>query len=76
MPSQSHQWWKERVVYEVWSASYKDSNDDGIGDIQGVILKLDYLKELGIGIIWISPPFSKVLKMIWLRCFELSGSMA
>lgn len=53
----SAEWWKERTVYQIWPASYKDSNGDGIGDIQGIILTLDYLKELGVGTIWLSPIF-------------------
>lgn len=48
-------WWKEGVVYQIYPRSFKDSNDDGIGDIVGIIEKLDYLKELGIDIIWLSP---------------------
>lgn len=48
-------WWKEAVAYQVYPRSFNDSNGDGIGDIQGVIKKLDYLKELGIDVIWMSP---------------------
>lgn len=48
-------WWKEGVVYQIYPRSFKDSNGDGIGDIVGIIEKLDYLKELGIDIIWLSP---------------------
>ncbi len=50
-------WWKEQVVYQIYPRSFKDSNGDGIGDIQGIISKLDYLKDLGIDIIWLSPHF-------------------
>ena len=50
-------WWKEQVVYQIYPRSFYDSNNDGIGDIKGIILKLDYLKLLGIDIIWISPHF-------------------
>lgn len=50
-------WWKESVVYQIYPRSFKDSNGDGIGDIQGIIEKLDYLKELGVGIIWLSPVY-------------------
>lgn len=49
------EWWKERVVYQIYPRSFCDSNGDGIGDIPGIISKLDYLKDLGIGIIWLSP---------------------
>ncbi|WP_221563564.1 alpha-glucosidase [Alkalihalobacillus sp. TS-13] len=48
-------WWKESVVYQIYPRSFKDTNGDGIGDIQGVISKLDYLKDLGIDVIWICP---------------------
>ncbi|UYL08950.1 alpha-glucosidase [Bdellovibrio sp. SKB1291214] len=50
-------WWKESVVYQVYPRSFKDSNGDGIGDLQGLISKLDYLKHLGIDVIWICPMF-------------------
>lgn len=48
-------WWKEAVVYQIYPRSFKDSNGDGIGDLRGVIEKLDYLKELGIDVVWMSP---------------------
>ncbi|KOO50725.1 glycoside hydrolase family 13 protein [Priestia koreensis] len=48
-------WWKEAVAYQIYPRSFMDSNGDGIGDIQGVISKLDYLKDLGIDVIWICP---------------------
>ena len=50
-------WWKESVVYEIYPRSFKDSNGDGIGDIQGIIEKLDYLKDLGVNVLWIGPIF-------------------
>ena len=52
---EEHIWWKEAVVYQIYPRSFKDSNGDGIGDLQGIIEKLDYLKELGIDVIWLSP---------------------
>ena len=51
------EWWKESVVYQVYPRSFNDSNGDGIGDIKGVTEKLDYLKELGIDVIWLSPVY-------------------
>ncbi|MDU4934755.1 MAG: alpha-glucosidase [Peptostreptococcaceae bacterium] len=48
-------WWKEAVAYQIYPRSFMDSNGDGIGDIQGIIEKLDYLSYLGIDIIWVSP---------------------
>ena len=48
-------WWKESVVYQIYPRSFCDSNGDGIGDLQGIISKLDYLKELGVDVVWLSP---------------------
>lgn len=50
-------WWKEAVAYQVYPRSFNDSNNDGIGDLPGVIEKLDYLKDLGIDVIWLSPMY-------------------
>lgn len=50
-------WWKEAICYQIYPRSFKDSNHDGIGDINGITEKLDYLKELGIDVIWVSPIF-------------------
>lgn len=50
-------WWKEAVAYEIYPRSFVDSNGDGIGDLRGIITKLDYLKELGIDVIWLCPMF-------------------
>jgi glycosidase len=56
-PPVNRAWWKESSVYQIWPASYKDSNNDGIGDIPGIISKLDYIKGLGVDIIWLSPSY-------------------
>jgi oligo-1,6-glucosidase len=50
-------WWKESVVYQIYPRSFKDSDGDGIGDLRGIIQKLDYLVELGIDVLWLSPVF-------------------
>lgn len=50
-------WWKESVVYQIYPRSFADSNGDGIGDLRGIISKLDYLKKLGIDVIWLSPVY-------------------
>ncbi|MEX3423118.1 alpha-glucosidase [Staphylococcus hominis] len=50
-------WWKEAVAYQVYPRSFNDSNNDGIGDLQGMVEKLDYLKDLGIDVIWLSPMY-------------------
>ena len=51
------EWWQEKVAYQIYPKSFKDTKGNGIGDIRGIIEKLDYLKNLGIDIIWISPCF-------------------
>ena len=50
-------WWKDGVVYQVYPASYKDSTGDGLGDIPGLISKIDYIKDLGIDVVWLSPMY-------------------
>ena len=55
-------WWKDGTFYQIWPASYKDSNGDGVGDIKGIISTLDYLKELGVDVIWVSPMFKSPQK--------------
>ncbi|MHB1651334.1 MAG: glycoside hydrolase family 13 protein [Desulfitobacteriaceae bacterium] len=50
-------WWKEGVVYQIYPRSFMDSNGDGIGDLRGIIAKLDYLKLLGVNILWLSPVY-------------------
>jgi oligo-1,6-glucosidase len=58
----THKWWKHGTVYQVYPSSFKDSNGDGVGDIPGIISKLDYLKSVGIDIIWLSPHFKSPQK--------------
>lgn len=53
----NEKWWKNAVVYQIYPRSFKDSNGDGIGDLQGIYEKLDYLAELGIDVIWMSPVY-------------------
>lgn len=50
-------WWKEAVVYQVYPRSFKDSNGDGIGDLNGITKKLDYIQKLGVNVIWLSPHY-------------------
>ncbi len=50
-------WWKEAVVYQVYPRSFKDSNGDGIGDLKGITSELDYLQQLGVNVIWLSPHY-------------------
>ncbi len=51
----NRQWWNEKIAYQIYPKSFCDSNGDGIGDLQGIISKLDYLRDLGVDIIWLSP---------------------
>jgi len=55
--AEGHQWWQHAVFYELYPRSFEDSNGDGVGDLRGITSKLDYLKELGVDAIWISPCF-------------------
>ena len=50
-------WWKESVVYQIYPRSFHDGNGDGIGDLRGIIQKLDYLKDLGVSVVWLSPVY-------------------
>ena len=55
--AEGHQWWQHAVFYEIYPRSFADSNNDGVGDLKGITSKLDYLKQLGINAIWITPCF-------------------
>ena len=50
-------WWKSATVYQIYPKSFCDSNGDGIGDIRGIISKLDYLKNLGVDVVWTTPMY-------------------
>ncbi len=52
---ENRNWWKNDVFYQIYPRSFKDSNGDGIGDLQGIISKLDYIKSLHVDDIWLSP---------------------
>lgn len=60
-PVQSHSWWSDAVVYELYPRSFADANDDGVGDIQGAISRLDYLVDLGVDAIWVTPWYKSPL---------------
>jgi alpha-glucosidase len=55
--AEGHQWWQHAVFYEIYPRSFADSNNNGVGDLKGITQKLDYLKELGVDAIWITPCF-------------------
>ena len=52
------EWWKGAVVYQIYPRSFKDSNGDGFGDLEGIRSKLDYLKALGVDVLWLSPIYA------------------
>ena len=56
------QWYKGAVIYQVYPRSFQDSNNDGIGDLKGIINRIDYIKSLGVDAIWISPFFKSPMK--------------
>src|SRR6202047_2761301 len=57
LDAEGHPWWHHAVFYEVYPRSFADSNNDGIGDLNGIASKLDYLRELGVDAIWLTPCF-------------------
>jgi oligo-1,6-glucosidase len=57
-PETHPNWWKSCTCYQIWPASFKDSNGDGLGDIPGILSKLDYLHDLGVDVIWLSPMYA------------------
>ncbi len=58
IPAKDTKWWKEAVVYQIYPRSFKDSDGDGIGDLKGIISKLDYVKSLGIDAVWLNPIYT------------------
>ncbi|MBR9912255.1 MAG: alpha-glucosidase [Gammaproteobacteria bacterium] len=57
MPNIDRKWWKEAVVYQIYPRSFKDSDGDGVGDLRGIIEKLDYIKSLGVDTVWLTPVY-------------------
>ncbi len=57
-----HPWWKEEIIYQIYPRSFQDSNDDGTGDLQGILQRLEHVKSLGVNAIWISPIFESPMK--------------
>lgn len=57
----TNEWWRHAVVYQIYPQSFKDTNNDGIGDLRGVIEKLDYIKSIGVNTLWLTPVFESPL---------------
>src|ERR1700710_488921 len=56
--SADKKWWKEAIVYQIYPRSFKDANGDGVGDLKGILSKLDYIKSLGVTAVWLNPIYS------------------
>lgn len=63
-------WWKTGVVYQIYPASFKDSNGDGIGDLPGITQSLDYIRSIGVDIIWICPMYASPQVDMGCECSE------
>lgn len=66
-------WWKFETVYQLYPRSFQDSNGDGIGDLQGAIQRLDYLKEIGIGILWLCPIYTSPMNDLGYDITDFCG---
>ncbi|MFN3334605.1 MAG: alpha-amylase family glycosyl hydrolase, partial [Caldilinea sp.] len=51
----NHPWWQTSIIYQIYPRSFQDSNNDGVGDLPGILQRLDYVKSLHVGAIWLSP---------------------
>ena len=71
-PTNDPTWWKHAVIYEIYPRSFQDSNGDGIGDLNGITQRLDYLQKLGVDAIWISPMYPLAAGRLRLRRLRLS----
>ena len=60
-------WWKECTVYQIYPSTFADSNGDGWGDVKGITSKLDYLKDLGVDVVWVSPSSSQLTSVTGTR---------
>lgn len=60
-PPAARAWWKSAIVYQIYPISFKDSNGDGLGDLNGITSKLDLLKDLGVDVLWLSPIYPSPL---------------
>src|SRR5580692_4571099 len=56
--TEGREWWKEAIVYQIYPRSFKDNDGDGVGDLKGILSKLDYIKSLGVDVVWLNPIYS------------------
>ena len=70
----SLKWWENAVIYQIYPRSFQDSNDDGIGDLKGITSRLNYLSELGVDAIWISPFFKSPQKDFGYDVSDIDGA--
>ena len=66
MEEEKTNWWKTGIIYQIYPRSFQDSNQDGVGDLRGIIYRLPYLVELGVDAIWLSPIFTSPYGGLWL----------
>ena len=71
----SLKWWETAVIYQIYPRSFQDSNGDGIGDLQGIISRLDYIAGLGVDAIWVSPFFKSPQKDFDMMCLIIVTSI-
>ena len=61
------EWWRGGVIYQIYPRSFQDTNSDGIGDLKGITKRLEYIAELGVDAVWISPIFSSPMKALFAQ---------
>ena len=66
-----HGWWKDAVFYQIYPKSFQDTNGDGIGDLRGVIEKLDYIEECGFNVIWLNPSQRPYWGGYWAKTYDI-----
>src|ERR1044072_3058099 len=60
--TQQHEWWQQGIIYQIYPRSFEDSNGDGVGDLPGILSRLDYLEWLGVDAVWLSPIYPSPMK--------------
>ncbi len=70
MTENNQNWWRGGIIYQIYPRSFQDSNNDGIGDLQGIISRLDYIADLGVDAVWISPLTTITLSQNYKGCIN------